>query len=109
MWVSLNQAMHLSVIFGLKCNLVWQVLFLFCLNMADVEGVVSSKKKSNTKLKEKQTHGVQQLTVRTVLAQVQTSASFDFHLIQKGTFYFVVFVIIPNYSSSTDLHLALEE
>ena len=49
--ISLNQAMRLSVVFGLKCNLVWQVLFLFCSIMADVEDLVSSKKKSNTKRK----------------------------------------------------------
>ena len=41
----------ISVVFGLKCNLVWQVLFLFCSIMADVEDLVSSKKKSNTKRK----------------------------------------------------------
>ena len=43
--------MYLSVIFGLKCNLVWQVLFLFCPKMANVEGLVSSEQKSNTKRK----------------------------------------------------------
>ena len=47
------------------------------------EGVhVSSEKKSNPP--KKQTHGVRQLTVQTVIAQIQTSASFVFHPTQKG-------------------------
>ena len=51
--ISLNQAMHLSVIFILKCNLVWRErrAFLLWPKMADVEGLVSSEKKSSTKRK----------------------------------------------------------